>query len=372
VKVPFLDLHAHHAPIRQELLRVIEEVIGSGDFSSGSFVEMFENDFAEYCGTKNAVGVGSGTDALWLTMKAMGIGPGDEVITVPMTFIATAEAITMTGAKPVFVDIDSKTYTMDPDGLENAVTPRTKAVIPVHLFGQTAAMDAINKIARKLGIRVIEDASQAHGAEYLGKKAGSLADAGCFSFYPAKNLGALGEAGGVTTNDDTLAEKIRFLRNHGQTSKNRHSFIGWNSRMDGIQGAVLRVKLKHLDQSNRMRQRHALRYGAGFDATENMNAPTQGDGVTHSYHIYAIQVSERNQLIEAFKREGIGYGLHYPVPVHLQPAYEHLSYRKGEFPVSERCAKQFVSIPMYPELSDPQIDLVIQAVKEAVLSYKAA
>lgn len=354
------------------MLSAIDEVISSGDLSGGSFVEGFEKDFAEYCGTKNAVGVGSGTDALWLAMKAMGIGPGDEVITVPMTFIATAEAISMTGAKPVFVDVDRKTYTMDPHALGSAVTSRTKAIIPVHLFGQTAAMDAINRFARQLGIRVIEDASQAHGAEYMGRKAGSLADVGCFSFYPAKNLGALGEAGAVTTNDDTLAEKLRCLRNHGQSTKNFHPVIGWNSRMDGIQGAVLRVKLKYLDQNNRMRRGHALRYGAGFDASENIITPTQGDGVTHSYHIYSLQVSERMRVIEAFKKKGIGYGLHYPVPIHLQPAYHNLGYRKGDFPVSERCAEQFVSLPMYPELNAPQIDSVIQTVRDAVFSCKAA
>lgn len=358
--------------MREEMLRAIDEVIASGDLAGGSFVESFENAFAEYCGTKNAVGVGSGTDALWLTMKAMGIGPGDEVITVPMTFFATAEAITMTGAKPVFVDVDRKTYTMDPAAIEGAVTSRTKAIIPVHLFGQTAAMEPINRIARGFGLRVIEDASQAHGAGYQGRKAGSLADAGCFSFYPAKNLGALGEGGAVTTNDDALAEKLRCLRNHGQSIKNHHPVVGWNSRMDGIQGAVLRVKLRYLDQSNESRRRHAMRYAVGFDSSEGIITPAEGENMTHVYHVYALQVGERTRLVEAFREKGIGYGLHYPVPIHLQPAYRGLGYREGAFPVSERCAGQLISLPMFPELTASQMDKVVETVMGVAFSCKAA
>ncbi len=358
--------------MREEFRTAIEEVIDSGDFSGGTFVEKFENDFADYCGTKYAVGVGSGTDALWLTLVAMGVGSGDEVITVPMTFIATAEAITMTGAKPVFVDVDEKTYTMDPLALESAVTPRTKAIIPVHLFGQPAAMDAINLVARKFGIHVIEDASQAHGAEYKGRKAGSLADAGCFSFYPAKNLGAMGEGGAVVTDDADLAKKLRNLRSHGQSEKNHHPVIGWNSRMDGIQGAVLRIKLRHLDQGNKLRRDHAMKYGEAFESYEGIVCPAEGKGITHVYHIYALQIQDRSRLIEAFNDRGIGYGVHYPIPVHLQKAYIELGYLKGSFPISEKCADRFISLPIFPELSAGQIESVVETVKRSALPCKAA
>ncbi len=358
--------------MREEIRRAIDEVIDSGDFSGGRFVEDFENDFATYCGTKCAVAVGSGTDALWLTLVAMGVGTGDEVITVTMTFFATAEAITMTGAKPIFVDVDEKTYTMDPLALEAAVTPRTKAIIPVHLFGHPAAMDSINRIARKFGIPVIEDASQAHGAAYKGRKAGSLADAGCFSFYPAKNLGAMGEGGAVVTNDEDLANKLRCLRSHGQSRKNHHTVVGWNSRMDGIQGAVLRVKLRYLDQGNKLRQRHALSYSEAFGSQEGIVCPAKSGHMEHIYHVYAIQVLERSRLIDTFNARSIGYGLHYPIPVHLQEAYANLGYRKGSFPVSEQCADRFISLPMFPELSAGQIEAVVTTVRKTLLPCKAA
>lgn len=372
MKVPFLNLQAHHAPIREEIRRAIDAVIDSGDFSDGAYVEEFEKDFATYCGTKYAVGVASGTDALWLTLVAMGVGPGDEVITVPMTFFATAEAITMTGAKPVFVDIDERTYTMDPSTLDAAVTARTKAIIPVHLFGQPAAMDVINRIARKFGIHVIEDASQAHGAEYKGRKVGSLADAGCFSFYPAKNLGAMGEGGAVVTDNEDLAKNLRRLRSHGQSRKNHHPVIGWNSRMDGIQGAVLSVKLRYLDQGNKMRRGHAMKYGEAFGSFEGVLCPAEHEEVTHVYHIYALQVRERSRLLGALIDRGIGYGVHYPIPIHLQKAYAKLGYRKGDFPVSEQCADRFVSLPMFPELSAGQIEAVAETVSEAVFPCEAA
>lgn len=358
--------------MREEIRRAIDEVVDSGSFSGGSFVEDFENDFADYCGTKYAVGVGSGTDALWLAMLAMGVGPGDEVITVPMTFFATAEAITMTGAKPVFVDIDERTYTMDPSAVGNAVTSRTKAIIPVHLFGQPAAMDAINRMAAKYGIPVIEDASQAHGAVYKGCKAGSLGNAGCFSFYPAKNLGAMGEGGAVVTDNEDLATKLRVLRNHGQALKNHHSIVGWNSRMDSIQAAVLRVKLGYLDQGNQLRREHARKYEEAFSSTDGIITPWRDKNAEHVYHVYALQVRERLRLIETFTDKGIGYGVHYPVPIHLQPAYADLGYRKGDFPVSEQCADRFISIPMFPELNDVQIEVVIEAVKEVLIPCKAA
>ena len=258
--IPFFDMKARHAPKREEYLRAIGEVIDTGAFAGGAFVERFEAEFAAYCGVDHAVGVGSGTEALWLAMVAMGIGPGDEVITVPMSFAATVEAICLVGAKPVFVDIDEQNYTMDPAALVDAITSRTKAIIPVHLFGQVADMSPILEIAERRGIRVIEDAAQAHGAEYKGRKAGSLGDAGCFSFYPSKNLGAFGEGGAVLTKDSAVAGKLKMLRNHGQSARNRHTLVGWNSRLDGIQAAVLSVKLPHLDRENHMRSERAAYY----------------------------------------------------------------------------------------------------------------
>src|SRR5437016_2665252 len=273
MQVPFLDLKAHHDPMREELETAIQQVIDSGAFAGGPFVARFEQDFAAYCGAPYALGVGNGTDALWLTLLALGIGAGDEVITVPMTFMATAEAISFCGAKPVFVDIDERTYTLDPNLLERAIGPRTKAIIPVHLFGQAADMDPILEIARRRGLPVIEDACQAHGAEYKGRKAGSIGICGCFSFYPGKNLGAFGEAGAVGTNSEELTNKIRMLRDHGQAKKYHHVLIGWNARMDGIQGAVLRVKLRYLSKANDARRAHALSYNQQLADFEDLITP---------------------------------------------------------------------------------------------------
>src|SRR6476659_5310219 len=270
IRVPFLDLNAHHAPLREEFERAIGEVIDSGAFAGGPFVEKFETEFAAFCRCQHAIGLGSGTEALWLSLLACGVGPGDEVITVPNTFMATAEAITHTGATPVFVDVDERSYTINPDLLERARTPRTKAVIPVHLFGQVADMDPILSFGRKHGLFVIEDAAQAHGGESKGRKAGSLGDAGCFSFYPGKNLGAFGEAGAVVTSDDKLQEKIRILRDHGQVRKYYHSMVGWNARMDAIQAAVLRIKLRHLEQANHRRRVHASQYDRLFQGLKEV------------------------------------------------------------------------------------------------------
>src|SRR5881396_3842028 len=275
MQVPFLDLKAHHDSMREELETAIREVIDSNAFAGGPFVAKFEQEFAAFCGAANAVGVGNGTDALWLTMLGLGIGAGDEVITVPMTFMATAEAISYCGEKPVFVDIDERTYTLDPDLLERAISPRTKAIIPVHLFGQAADMDAILEIARRRGLPVIEDACQAHGAEYRGRKAGSIGTAGCFSFYPGKNLGALGEAGAVVTNNEELRNKIQVLRDHGQVRKYHHAVVGWNARMDGIQGAALRVKLKHLDRANSARRANARLYDRQLAEVQGLLLPTE-------------------------------------------------------------------------------------------------
>ena len=365
-KVPFLDLNSQHAPHRREFSAAIEEVIDSGAFAGGPFVERFEKDFAAYCDCRHAIGVGNGTDALWLALLAMGVGPGDEVLTVPSTFMATAEAITYCGAKPVFVDIDERTYTMDPARLEEAVTKRTKAIIPVHLFGQPADMDPILEFARARGLYVIEDAAQAHGAEYKGRRAGSLADAGCFSFYPGKNLGAFGEAGAVVTNNDDLQEKIRVLRDHGQIRKYHHTMVGWNARMDGIQGAVLRIKLRHLEKGNELRRSHAAQYDRALSGLEDIVTPYADSYARHVYHIYAIRVGERDEVIRRLGEMGIACGIHYPVPVHLQEAYSNLGYEVGSFPIAEQAAKEFVSLPMFPELTPAQVEIVTESVKEVL------
>jgi dTDP-4-amino-4,6-dideoxygalactose transaminase len=365
-KVPFLDLKAHHAPLRSEFDEAIGAVIDEGAFAGGPVVAEFEKEFATFCDSRYAIGLGSGTEALWLALLACGVGPGDEVITVSNTFMATAEAITYTGAKPVFVDVDDRTYTMGPAQLEQALTPRTKAVIPVHLFGQVADMDPILAFGRKHGLFVIEDAAQAHGALYKGRKAASLGDAGCFSFYPGKNLGAFGEAGAVVTNDPKLEEKIRILRDHGQVRKYHHTMVGWNCRMDGIQAAVLRVKLRHLDRNNQARRKHALEYNEDLAGLEEIITPHEAPYGEHVYHIYAVRVRERDEVMRLLEENGIGCAVHYPVPIHLQKAYQPLGYLPGAFPVSERSSAEFISLPMFPELTEVQVRLVTDAVKGAL------
>ena len=368
ISVPFLDLKSHHARLRDEFDSAIREVIDSGAFAGGPFVEKFEADFAAYNGSEHAVGLGSGTEALWLALLGCGIGEGDEVITVPTTFMATAEAITYCGARPVFVDVDDRTYTMDPAGLEGALSPRTKAIIPVHLFGQPADMSPILEFAREHDLFVIEDAAQAHGAEYNGRKVGTLGDAGCFSFYPGKNLGAFGEAGAVVTDNFELQEKIRILRDHGQVRKYRHTMIGWNCRMDGIQAAVLSVKLQHLESGNSLRRAHALLYNQAFETLDEVVTPFEAPYSRHVYHIYAIRVQARDEVMWLLKEKGIQCGVHYPVPVHLQKAYRTLGYKAGDFPISEQIALEFISLPMFPELTEAQIMMVVLAVKEALLT----
>ncbi len=340
-------------------------MIESGAFAGGPFVVDFEEDFAAFCGTTHAVGVGNGTDALWLALLACGIGPGDEVITVSSTFIATAEAISYCGATPVFVDIDPRTYTMDPASLKAAFTARTKAIIPVHLFGQAADLDPILEFAVAHGLRVIEDAAQAHGATYRDRKAGSLGDAGCFSFYPGKNLGAFGEAGGVVTNNPELAEKMRVLRDHGQIRKYHHTMVGWNCRMDGIQAAVLRIKLRHLSAGNDRRRAHAARYRESLGDLE-IGLPFEADYGRHVYHIFALRVAERDEVMRRLQAAGIGCGIHYPVPVHLQQAYQSLGYKPGDLPVSERTSAEFISLPMFPELTGAQLEEVTTAVARSI------
>lgn len=362
MQVPFINLSLQHAPLRAALSAAIEEVIDSSAFAGGPFVAKFEEEFAAFCGSPYAVGLGNGTDALWLSLLALGVGQGDEVITVPSTFMATAEAISYCGAKPVFVDIDEQTYTMDPGLLERAITSRTKAIIPVHLYGQMADMDPIMEIARQRGVVVVEDACQAHGAEYKGRKAGTIGDAGCFSFYPGKNLGALGEAGAVVTNNEELKLKVQTYRDHGQSKKYYHSVIGWNARMDGIQAAVLRVKLQKLAEGNQARRQHAGLYNKFLAGLEGVTIPIAAGHGVHVYHLYVIRVRERDQLMVALAEKGISCGIHYPIPVHLQDAYKALGLRSGSFPVAERCAQEILSLPMFPELTAQQVERVSREV----------
>jgi dTDP-4-amino-4,6-dideoxygalactose transaminase len=362
MKVPFIDLKTQHRSLRPQIDRAIAEVIEAAAFAGGVFVEQFEKEFARACGTDYAVGLGSGTEALWLSLLASGIGQGDEVITVPMSFMATAEAITYAGATPVFVDVDPRTYTMDPAQLARALTTRTRAIIPVHLFGQPADMDPILAFARTHNLLVIEDAAQAHGALYRGRAAGSLGRAGCFSFYPGKNLGALGEAGAVVTNDSELYARIRTLRDHGQTQKYHHQLIGWNCRMDGIQAAVLSVKLAYLEQWNAIRRERAARYNRGLSAFGELEIPFEAEYARHVYHVYAICVQERDNLLASLRSSGIECGIHYPCPIHLQEAYRSLEYCEGDFPVSERIARQFVSLPISAEITHDQVDYVVEQI----------
>ena len=370
MKVPFLDLKAHHQPIREQLDAAIGEVIDAGAFAGGPFVAQFEKEFAAYCGAAHAIGVGNGTDALWFALLALGVGPGDEVITVPSTFMATVEAVSVCGARPVFVDIEEATYNLDPGGLERAITPRTKAIIPVHLFGQCADMDPILEIAARHRLPVIEDACQAHGATYKGRKAGTMGVAGCFSFYPGKNLGALGEAGAIVTGHAELAGKAQVLRDHGQARKYHHSHIGWNGRMDGIQAAVLSVKLKQLDVCNLRRRSHALLYDQLLGGTREVIIPAQGCSNQSVYHIYAVRVKDRDQVLQSMAEKGISCAIHYPIPVHLQEAYRFLGRGRGSFPVAERCAGEFLSLPMFPELTREQIHAVADELKLCLSAAK--
>jgi dTDP-4-amino-4,6-dideoxygalactose transaminase len=366
MKVPFLDLQAHHAPLIDKFDGAIREVIESSAFAGGPFVEKFEEEFAAFCGSQYAIGVGNGTDALWLTLLALGIGEGDEVITVPNTFIATAEAITYCKARPVFVDVDENAFTMNPAELKKSLTARTKAIIPVHLFGQPADMDPILEFAHTHGLVVIEDAAQAHGAEYKGRKAGTLGDAGCFSFYPGKNLGAFGEAGAVVTNDAELRKKIQVLRDHGQARKYYHTVVGWNCRMDGIQGAVLSIKLRHLEETNLLRHEHALQYNQAFAGIDEVATPFEANYARHVYHVYAIRVQERDEVRRHLAEKEIGCAVHYPIPIHLQEACRNLGYTKGAFPKAENLAEEFLSLPMFPELTEEQIEYVARCVSETV------
>jgi dTDP-4-amino-4,6-dideoxygalactose transaminase len=352
--IPFADLQAQYRALKPEIDAAVLAVFDKAQFILGPAVAAFETDFAAYCQTSEAIGVNSGTSALHLALLAAGVGPGDEVITVPYTFVATVAAIEYAGARPVLVDVEPDYWTMDPARFEAAITPRTKAVIPVHLYGQPADMDPILDIARRRGITVIEDACQAHGSEYKGRRCGSMGELGCFSFYPGKNLGAYGEGGAVVTNDPAMAQRIRLLRAWGEEVRYEHKYRAFNYRMDGVQGAVLGVKLRYLDAWTEARRRHAGEYARQLAGTA-ARLPIERPGSRHVYHVYVVQLQDRNGWRARLSDAGVQTGVHYPVPVHLQPAYRDLGYTVGDFPVSERVATEVLSLPMFPELTTGQI-----------------
>jgi dTDP-4-amino-4,6-dideoxygalactose transaminase len=362
--IPFVDLAAQHSGIREEIESAIGRVLDSSTFVLGDEVARFEEEFAAYCGARFGIAVNSGTSALHLALLAAGVGPGDEVVTVPLTFVATVAAICYTGATPVFVDVDPESLTLDAARLAAALTPRTKAIIPVHLHGQPAAMDPIRQIARHHGAIVIEDACQAHGAEHHGRRVGSISDFGCFSFYPGKNLGACGEGGIVVTNNDAQAHTIRMLRDWGQQQKYCHTLKGFNYRMDAIQGAILRVKLRHLDQWTARRRARATLYDQLLRDV-SVRVPRGAPETRHVYHIYAIRSPGRDTLRDDLAARGIQTGIHYPIPVHLQPAYADLGYAKGDFPAAEQAARELLSLPMFPELTEAQVERVVAALQRS-------
>lgn len=361
MNVPFVDLHAQYVTIRDEIQAAVSEVLENGWFILGRHVESFEEKFTEYCGSGQAIGVGSGTEALHLALRACGVGQGDEVITVANTFIATALAIDYTGAMPVFVDVDPVTYNIDVTQVEARITSRTKAILPVHLFGQPADLEPILALSEAYGLYVIEDACQAHGATYKGQPVGTIGDIGCFSFYPSKNLGAYGDGGLLLTRDPALAEQARLLRNYGQMRKYFHCIRGYNSRLDELQAAVLEVKLPYLDEWNDMRRRIAARYDAGINAP-HVTLPGTGEDVRHVYHLYVIRTPYRDALCEWLSGRGIRTQIHYPVPIHRQAAYKYLGLPSGTLPVTERVCDEVLSLPMYPELTDIQVDWVIESI----------
>lgn len=369
--IPLADLRAQYQSIRDEVDAALRRVLESSQFVLGREVAAFEEEFAAYCGTAHAVGVNSGTSALHLALLAAGVGPGDDVITVPFTFVATVAAILYTGARPIYVDIDPATYTMDPRSLEAAITERTKAILPVHLYGQPAEMDPILEIARRKKLLVIEDAAQAHGAEYNGRRAGSLGDMGCFSFYPGKNLGAYGEGGMVVTSNPDYARLIRMLRDWGAERKYFHKLRGFNYRMEGIQGAILRVKLSHLEAWTEVRRSHARRYRELLAGSE-AGTPEEMSYARHVFHVYAIRTRYRDGLRESLEARGVQTGIHYPFPVHLQEAYQDIRYGPGDFPFSERAAGEVLSLPMFPELTAEQVETVSNAVRQSLLALRDA
>ena len=363
MNIPFLDLKIQYKQIENEVLPMITDAMANGMFIGGEQVSGFESEFADFCDTGYCAGVNSGTDALRFALMAAGVGRGHEVITVPNTFIATTEAVSQVGAKPVFVDIDAGTCNMDVSQVAGCITEKTRAIVPVHLYGQPADMDPIVDIAEKHNLVVIEDACQAHGAVYKGKKAGSMGAVGCFSFYPGKNLGAFGEGGAAVTNDEALAQKIRMIRDHGQARKYYHDMEGYNGRLDAIQAGVLRIKLKRLAEWNRLRQQNAAYYDEQLSAIPEVTVVKQNEDTESVYHLYVIQVDNRDELQKYLSEKGIATGLHYPMPLHLQKAYAYMEHKKGDFPVTERIADRLLSLPMFPELKREQMEYVVDSIK---------
>jgi len=377
MKIPFADLSAQHSEVRAQITAAITRVLEKSDFILGEDVLLFEQEFARYCQARYAVGVSSGTAAIFLALVSHGIRHGDEVIVPDFTYIATALAVSYTGARPVLVDIDEDSYNIDAAKIKKAITRKTKAVIPVHLYGQPANMQEVMKLANQYGLKVIEDAAQAHGAAIAKantnaaggnrwRRTGSIGDIGCFSFYPSKNLGALGDGGMVTTDNPDIYEKLRMLRDYGRVSKYEHAIVGYNSRLDTLQAAVLRVKLKRLDRWNAMRRKVARLYDKSVAGCAGIVVPHVDPGLRHVYHVYAIRTPKRAQVIDMFKRKGIAAIIHYPIPIHLQKAYAFLGGKPGDFPVSERVAGEILSLPMYPHMKEEHIAYVASAIKAAV------
>ena len=362
-QIPLVDLKAQYIDIKPHIDEAIKRVVDNTSFVLGKEVSDFESAFASYVNAKGAVGVASGTAALQLSLLAIGIKPGDEVITTAHTFIATAEAISITGARPVFVDIDPSTFNLDPNRVEAAITDKTRAIIAVHLYGQPAAMSALLDIARSHELRLIEDAAQAHGAEIKGRRCGSIGDIACFSFYPGKNLGAYGDAGAVTSNDVSLLARVKKLRDHGRSTKYEHEEIGFGERLDALQAAILSAKLPHLERWTEARRSHARQYSELL-AGSNLTLPFESPDVRHVYHLYVIRHSRRDVLLDHLKSRGIGAGVHYPVPLHRQPAYVKQGFGDLTLPETEAAAQEVLSLPMFPELTEEQVAYVAEAVKE--------
>lgn len=362
MNVPLFTLNRQHEELMDELMKATEEVIKSGKFILGPWVAGFEEKVAEYLGVKYAVGVGNGTDAISIALSAIDVKPGDEIITTPFTFIATAETIAMLGARPVFVDIDPDTFNINPDLIEEKITEKTKAIIPVHLYGQAAEMDKIMEIAEKHGLYVIEDTAQGIGATYKGKKLGTIGHIGTFSFFPTKNLGALGDGGLVVTNDEEIYKKAKSLRVHGSPRKYYHEYLGYNSRLDSLQAAYLLVKLPHTDRWNQMRRKNAEFYNENL--RDVVKVPVERKGNYHIYHQYSLRTDKRDKLKNYLVDNGIGVAIHYPIPLHLQPAFFYLGYKEGDFPEAEKAAKEVLSLPIFPELTDEEKEYVVKKIWE--------
>lgn len=372
-KIPLVDLKAQYDSIKDEIDAAIARVIQNTSFIGGKEVSAFEEAFAAFQHTKCCVGIASGTAAIFLALKVLGVGEGDEVITTPHTFIATVEPIEALGAVPVFVDIDPVTFNLDPDKIEAAITPRTKAIMPVHLYGQLAPMDRIMDIARRHNLVVVEDAAQAHGAEHKGKRAGEWGDIAIFSFYPGKNLGAYGDAGAICTNDEALANKIAKLRDHGRISKYAHDEIGYGERLDSLQAAILGAKLPHLQDWNDARRRIAAYYTQALNAMPGVCTPSEMADASHIYHIYCITVTgDRDAILADLKSRGVEAGIHYPIPLHLQEALAYRGGREGDFPNTEHAAKSILSLPIYPELTTEQMNRVVEELADVLSAVRFA